>query len=465
MALGKPVRSEVRIAGTNRAAQSQGSASDEVAGSRLIPFKPGTSPVARALHAARKERGETLQMASEGSGLPVRYLAAFESDAPGLVFRSPAYAEPFLLEYARYLRLDAYTLADLMDLQVSVLGRAPPDELHWSAGPPGKGGRTQGALSEWAYRQKARRWSPMSRALFVVGLVGMVGLSARMVFGALEDRQRARAPTLGAAAIKARAPELPGGGRRLFPDRLVVALYGSPLTHRLGRLGLGPPSFAAEALRHQARAYAGARPILPALEVVSTVARGTPGPDGSFTNLLSEDVIEAYLAQARDLQGLLILDIQPGRRSFADEVRRYERFLKEPDVGLALDPEWRVGPGEVPGRVVGRVKAAEVNLVIDYLAAIVRRYDLPQKLLVIHQFTHFMIEDRHRLHIPPELAVTFDIDGVGKRAAKIANYEDLAAGPKGSHQGIKLYYTRDVGLMAPWEILGLEPQPDLVIYQ
>jgi hypothetical protein len=465
MALSKPVRSEIRISGTGMASRETGTASDEAADSRLIPFKPGTSPVARALHAARKERGETLQMASEGSGLPVRYLAAFESDAPGLVFRSPAYAEPFLLEYARYLRLDPYTLADLMDLQVSVLGRAPPDELHWSARPPGKGGRTRVALSEWAYGQKARRWSPMSRALFVVGLVGMVGLSARMVFGALEDRQRARAPSLGAAAIKARAPELPGGGRRIFPGRLVVALYGSPLTHRLGRLGLGPPAFAAEALRDQARAYAGARPVLPAFEVVSTVARRTPGPDGSFTNLLSEDVIEAYLAQARDLQGLLILDIQPARRSFADEVRRYERFLREPDVGLALDPEWRVGPGEVPGRVVGKVKAAEVNQVIDYLAAIVRRYDLPQKLLVIHQFTPSMVEDRHRLHIPPELAVTFDIDGVGKRAAKIANYQDLAAGPKGSHQGIKLYYTQDVGLMAPWEILGLEPQPDLVIYQ
>jgi hypothetical protein len=404
-------------------------------------------------------------MASEGSGLPVRYLAAFESDAPGLVFRSPAAAEPFLLEYARYLRLDLYTLSDLIELERSVLGRAPPDGLDGSARPPGKGGRTHGPLSEWAYRQKARRWSPMARALFVVGLVGMVGLSARMVFESLEDRQGAPAARLGAAAVKARLPELPGGGRRLFPGRLVVALYGSPLTHRLGRLGAGPPSFAAEALRQQARAYAGTRPILPALEVVSTVARGTPGPDGSYTNLLSEDVIEAYLAQARELQGLLILDIQPGRRSFAKEVRRYERFLREPDVGLALDPEWRVGPGQVPGRVVGRVKAAEVNLVIDYLASIVRRYDLPQKLLVIHQFTPFMIEDRHMLQIPPELAVTIDMDGVGGRQAKITNYYDLAVGLKGAHHGIKLYYTRDVDLLSPKVILGLEPQPDLVIYQ
>jgi hypothetical protein len=205
--------------------------------------------------------------------------------------------------------------------------------------------------------------------------------------------------------------------------------------------------------------------VLPALEVVSTVAGSHPGPDGSYTHLLAEDEIEAYLAQARALRGLLIIDIQPGRRSFPEDVTRYERFLKEPDVGLALDPEWRVGPREIPGRRVGRVVAPEVQAVIDYVAAIVRTYDLPQKLLVVHQFTPFMIRDRHTLHIPPEVAVTFDIDGVGGRAAKIANYEDLATGPNGAHHGIKLYYTRDVGLMAPWEILSLQPQPDLVVYQ
>jgi len=207
------------------------------------------------------------------------------------------------------------------------------------------------------------------------------------------------------------------------------------------------------------------RPVLPALELVSTVAGRHPGPDGSYRHFLSEEKIDAYLAQARTLRGLLIIDVQTGRRPFPEDVPRYERFLRQADVGLALDPEWRLGPGQVPGRRVGRVSAAEVNEVIDYLAGIVRRYDLPQKLLVIHQFTPFMIKDRQTLHAPPEVAVTFDIDGMGKPAAKIANYEDLAIGPKGSHHGIKLYYTRDVGLMAPWEILSLKPQPDLVIYQ
>jgi len=298
----------------------------------------------------------------------------------------------------------------------------------------------------------------------VIALVGIVGLSARMVAGALDEGGGRNRDVTGAAG-RGRPPTLPGGGRRLFPGHLVVALYGSPLTHRLGRLGLGPPSFAMQALRDQAHAYAGPRPVLPALEVVCTVAGQHPGPDGSYTHLLSEDVISDYLRQARALKGLLIIDIQPGRRSFPEDMVRYERFLAEPDVGLALDPEWRAGPRQVPGRQVGRVTAAEINQVIDRLAEIVRTHNLPQKLLVVHQFTSFMIQGRESLHTPPEVAVTFDIDGVGRREAKVANYQDLGKGPDGSFTGIKLYYARDVGLMAPWEILALEPQPDLVIYQ
>jgi hypothetical protein len=47
---------------------------------------------------------------------------------------------------------------------------------------------------------------------------------------------------------------------------------------------------------------------------------------------------------------LLVLDIQPGRSDFFTETIRLERWLREPDVGLAIDPEWRVTSSEVPGR-------------------------------------------------------------------------------------------------------------------
>ena len=57
-------------------------------------------------------------------------------------------------------------------------------------------------------------------------------------------------------------------------------------------------------------------------------------------------------------------------------------------MGLALDPEWNVPAGVQPGSVIGSTDAATVNQVADYLPRLVRaRKDLPQKVLIVHQFT------------------------------------------------------------------------------
>ena len=55
------------------------------------------------------------------------------------------------------------------------------------------------------------------------------------------------------------------------------------------------------------------------------------------------EVIDRYLRAARKAKALLVLDIQPGRAPFGPEIERLQRWLREPDVGLALDPEWHVG--------------------------------------------------------------------------------------------------------------------------
>ena len=72
----------------------------------------------------------------------------------------------------------------------------------------------------------------------------------------------------------------------------------------------------------------------------------------------TDAVIRRYLRAARQAKALLLLDIQPGRSDFFTETTRLEKWLKEPDVGLALDPEWRVVDGQVPGQVIGHVDAA-----------------------------------------------------------------------------------------------------------
>jgi hypothetical protein len=261
-------------------------------------------------------------------------------------------------------------------------------------------------------------------------------------------------------------PELPRGGRRIFPRYRLVGFYGAPQDDALGALGIGSPAQMAARLRKVARAYRrGGRPVLPTFELIASVASGAPGDDGNYSYRQPAAVIDRYLKAARKERALLLLDVQPGRANFMTEVRRLRPWLEQPDVSLALDPEWRVGPGQIPGKVIGTVGVGEVNRVTRYVRGIVRSRRLPQKLLLIHQFTPDMIPDKQRLLRPRELAVTVNVDGFGDQPNKIAKYEELVGGDRGFHHGFKLFYEEDTNLMSPKQVLRLRPKPEIVVYE
>jgi hypothetical protein len=275
----------------------------------------------------------------------------------------------------------------------------------------------------------------------------------------------------GGGASKAEAdsqpapPQLPRGGRLIFPRYRVVAYYGAPQDPQLGELGIGTPAHAAAKLERQARPYrSGGRPTLPAFELISTVASNSAGSDGRYSTRLPRRTIDRYLKAARAAKALLILDIQPGHADFMVEVRHLDRWLREPDVGLALDPEWHT-PGAQPGTVIGSVTADKVNEVAHHVAAIVRRYDLPEKLFVVHQFTPDMISDKPLVEKLPGLAVTMNVDGFGNRANKVSKYHQFTHDGTRFHRGYKLFYREDTGLMAPRSVLALQPPPDFVVYE
>jgi hypothetical protein len=214
------------------------------------------------------------------------------------------------------------------------------------------------------------------------------------------------------------------------------------------------------------------RPVMPAFQLIATIVHDTPGSDGKYRSRLSDDVIDQYLQAARQQQMLLILDIQPGRAKFMDEVRHYAKWLKERDVSLALDPEWSMGPGEVPGKVIGHTDAATINEVSAYLDQIVQTNKLPQKLLIVHEFTESMVQNRSALVERPGLATVFNVDGFGTPEAKTNKYTDLTSDPERPQfvfTGFKLFYeedTRHNSRIMNWsEVLNLDPQPDVVVYE
>ncbi|MDQ3722027.1 MAG: hypothetical protein M3376_02935 [Actinomycetota bacterium] len=267
-------------------------------------------------------------------------------------------------------------------------------------------------------------------------------------------------------AAAADRDELPGGGRRIFPDYRVVGFYGAPQDKQLGALGIGTPDEAAARLKRVARGYVRkSRPVLPAFELIATIAAQAPGDDGKYRIHQSDQVIGRYLRAARRANALLILDIQPGRDDFLSEARRLERWLREPDVGIALDPEWHVGPGEVPGQVLGSVTADEVNAVSAYVSSFVSDHDLPDKLFVVHQFTSSMIENKERVQQRLGLALTMNVDGFGDRSNKVSKYDLFTSELTRFHDGFKLFYEEDTNLMSPRQVLALRPPPDLVVYE
>jgi hypothetical protein len=298
----------------------------------------------------------------------------------------------------------------------------------------------------------------------IVALSVLAGLVVGIVLASGGSDSKPKAE----AAKVAGPPQLPRGGRTIFPRFRVVAYYGAPQDAQLGELGIGTPAQAAAKLERRARKYRrGGRPLLPAFELISTVASGSPEPTGLYSTRQSPAVIDRYLAAARKAHALLILDIQPGHAEFMDEVRALYPYLEYPDVGIALDPEWKVPADQVPGKVIGSTDSSVVNQVSAYLDGIVRSHRLPQKLLVVHQFTNDMIQRKELLARPPGVALTLNVDGFGDQPAKISKYDEFMRAPEERrfHAGFKLFFHEDTNLMSPRQVLRLRPVPEFVVYE
>jgi len=254
-----------------------------------------------------------------------------------------------------------------------------------------------------------------------------------------------------------------GGGGGTFPGRRMIALYGAPQMTAtiLGRKSVGA---AKKQARKQASKYKGeGRPVVPGLDLVATIATADRGGDGKYRDRQSNGVIERYFDAAREIDGHLMLDIQPGRSSFISELKAHREWISRPDVDVALDPEWNVGKKGKPGKTTGKVTAKELNKISSFISDLTEREDLPPKALVIHQFRQGSVKNRDKIKQPDGVQVTLNFDGIGSRSAKAAGYRRLTR--DGLFAGFSLFYRLDKGLMSPKQVAGLDPTPDFVLYQ
>lgn len=159
-----------------------------------------------------------------------------------------------------------------------------------------------------------------------------------------------------------------------------------------------------------------------------------------------------------------MLDLQPGHADFLSVARRWDWALADPWVGLALDPEWRIARGGVPGRRIGSVGAGEVDRVSAWVAARAAARGLPEGLFLLHQFRRDMVVHPERIVRRPGLAMVQHVDGYGTRQQKLATYAAVAR-PRQFTMGFQLFYDEDVHRMGARAVMRLRPRVRLVSFQ
>jgi hypothetical protein len=270
-------------------------------------------------------------------------------------------------------------------------------------------------------------------------------------------------------AVAETGVQLPGGGQVLFPGHRIVAMYGHPGTPGLGALGEQGLAASLTRVRDLARPYRALSrvPVVPAFEIIATVAQGSAGPNGLYSYESSVASLRPWVERATKDGLYVILDLQPGRANLLSQAKLYRSLLRLPDVGLALDPEWKLQPGQLPLRQIGSVSITEINSVVNWLAALTARYHLPQKLLVVHQFRLASIQDEARLNTRhQDLAIVIHMDGQGSPAAKVQTWDAVtAAAPHGVFFGWKNFFVKDHPMMNPQETMHRSPQPVMISYQ
>jgi hypothetical protein len=262
---------------------------------------------------------------------------------------------------------------------------------------------------------------------------------------------------------------LPGS---ILPAKRIVAYYGNPLSKRMGILGELPPDEMLKRLDREVNAWERAdstTPVVPALHLIAVVAQGSAGRDGMYRARMSDSLIERVYGWAQRHKSIMFLDIQVSKSTLQAEIPRLTNYLSRPDVHLAIDPEFSMKRGGVPGKRIGTYDAVDVNYAIDFLADLVEKNNLPPKVLVVHRFTRPMLTNASKIKLDPRVQVVIHMDGWGPPWMKKDSYQAYVYAEPVQFTGFKLFYKNDTKkghpLMKPSDVLALFPKPVYIQYQ
>jgi hypothetical protein len=268
----------------------------------------------------------------------------------------------------------------------------------------------------------------------------------------------------------AEMPEFMDGS--ILPCSRIVAYYGHPSSKRMGALGEYPKEEMLRRFKNQVAEWEKAdpaTPVVPALHMVSVVAQGDPGTSGKYRTITSDEKVKEVYGWAKEAGGIFIVDLQVGQDDVRNILPRFDWILKNPDVHLAVDPEFYMRGGAKPGAKIGTMHASDINYVSEHLAKLVREHDLPPKVLIIHRFTRPMVKDYRDIKIRPEVNLVMHMDGWGAPWLKFDSYHDYIVDEPVQFTGWKNFYHNDTKkgdpLVTPRQLLKAHPTPLYIQYQ
>ena len=248
----------------------------------------------------------------------------------------------------------------------------------------------------------------------------------------------------------------------------LVAYYGHPFVAQMGILGELDPNALMKQLKEQTAAYSKIdpeRPAVPTIELIASVAQPEPGPDGLYVTQTPKKEIEKYIDLAKKNDALVLLDVQLGRATVMQEVKILEEYLKEPNVHLAIDTEYSIEEGQIPGQDLGTVDSPEIQEAVKYLDELVKKENIPDKVLMVHQFESGIVTNKQTIQPTSNVEVVLHADGFGGPGDKLVKYAFLARDEPIQYGGFKVFYKQDTPVLTPKEVLQMDPVPAVVTYQ
>lgn len=259
----------------------------------------------------------------------------------------------------------------------------------------------------------------------------------------------------------------------ILPFKRIIAYYGNLYSTKMGVLGEYPEDEMLKKLSDEVKKWEAAdpgTPVVPCLHYIAVVAQGKPGEDGKYRFRMPDDQIDEIIRMAEKINAIVFLDLQVGLSNLQTEVPLLEKYLKLPQVHLAVDPEFSMKTGARPGTVVGTYDAEDINFAANYLAKLVKENNLTPKILIVHRYTQKMVTNYKNIKPLPEVQIIMNMDGWGGQAKKKNTYQQFIYKEPVQFAGFKLFYKNDIKeantvLMTPNDLLKLKPKPIYIQYQ